>query len=49
MEDIPKINITPQFVASTPVNTKAPIPMEKAMNVGQMDILDSGADLNIEM
>lgn len=49
VEDIPKINITPQFVASTPANTKAPIPMEKAMNVGQMDLLDSGADLNIEM
>ena len=49
VEDIPKINITPQFVASTPSNTKAPIPMEKAMNVGQMDLLDSGADLNIEM
>ena len=49
VEDIPKINITPQFVASTPANTKAPIPMEKAISVGQMDLLDSGADLNIEM
>ena len=48
-EDIPKINITPQFVASTPANTKAPIPMEKAMNVGQMDLLDSASDSKIEM
>ncbi len=39
--DIPKIDIVPQFVATAPTTAKAPVPMEKAKNVGQTDILDS--------
>lgn len=44
VEDIPKINITPHFVANTPAIKKAPVPIEKAMNVGQSDVLDSNLD-----
>ena len=43
---VPKVNITPQFVAATPSITKAPIPMEKAKSVGQTNILDSQSELN---
>lgn len=41
VEEIPKINITPHFVANAPTVKKAPVPMEKAMSVGQNDILDT--------
>lgn len=39
-ENLPKINVTPNFVATAPANPKAPVPMEAAKNVGQQDILD---------
>lgn len=45
--DVPKIDIVPQFVATAPSNTKAPVPIEKAKNVGQTDILDSSLDADI--
>ena len=44
---IPKIDIVPQFVATAPTVTKAPVPIEKAKNVGQTDILDSSPDADI--
>ena len=44
---IPKINIVPQFVATAPTVTKAPVPMEKAQSVGQTDILDLPLDADI--
>lgn len=45
--DIPKIEIVPQFVATAPSTVKAPVPMEKAKNVGQSDILDSVTDADM--
>ena len=45
--DIPKIEIVPQFVATAPSTAKAPVPMEKAKNVGQSDILDSVTDADM--
>lgn len=44
VEDIPKINIKPHFVANTPAIKKAPIPIEKAMSVGQSDVLDTNLE-----
>ena len=44
---IPKIDIVPQFVATAPAVAKAPVPIEKAKNVGQTDILDSPIDADI--
>ena len=45
--DIPKIEIVPQFVATAPSAAKAPVPIEKAKNVGQSDILDSAPDADM--
>lgn len=45
--ETPKIDIIPQFVATAPVAAKAPVPIEKAKNVGQNDILDEQADADI--
>ena len=47
LADITKIEIVPQFVATAPLTTKAPVPMEKAKNVGQSDILDSVTDADM--
>ena len=44
--EIPEIKITQQFVAVTPANAKAPVPMEKPINAAQMDILDINFDVN---
>ena len=45
-DEIPEIKITQQFVAVTPANAKAPVPMEKPINAAQMDILDINFDVN---
>lgn len=46
-QEIPKINVTTQFVATTPAVKKAPVPIENAKSVGQNDILDQPADTEI--
>lgn len=42
-----KVDIVPQFVATAPATAKTPIPIEKAKNVGQSDILDTPSDADI--
>lgn len=45
--EAPKVDIVPQFVATAPATAKAPVPMEKAKNVGQSDILDNATDADM--
>lgn len=45
--EIPKVDIVPHFVATAPATPKAPVPMEKAKNAGQSDILDTKLDADM--
>ncbi len=49
VQDLPKINVTPNFVATAPANAKAPVPMESAKSVGQQDILDAAVEESSEI
>ena len=45
--DLPRVNITPHFVANSAHN--APVPIEKARSVGQYDLLDKPFEENLKV